>query len=141
VEAAVPASYRHGRINPATRTFQALRIAVNGELERLPRLLELALSVLSSGGRLGVISFHSLEDRIVKTVFRERCTLPDTPPPAAELRNRSAPARGGRKIEGKISSLYRLVNKKVIAAEDDEVKENPASRSAKLRVIERTQNV
>ena len=69
---AVPASYRHGNIHPATRTFQALRIQVNSELKRLPKALHDAFNVLSPGGKMGVITFHSLEDRAVKTVFNER---------------------------------------------------------------------
>jgi 16S rRNA (cytosine1402-N4)-methyltransferase len=112
VEGAVPPAYRHGRIHSATRTFQALRIAVNGELERLPFLLEKALATLAPSGKLAVISFHSLEDRIVKFLFKEK-----------------AAAGGG----------FVLVNKKAVQPSYQEAKENPPSRSAKLRVIQRTE--
>ena len=109
IRGAVPPSYRHGRIHPATRTFQALRIAVNGELERIQRAIPAALDILLPGGRLGVISFHSLEDRIVKYLFRD----------AAEA--------GG----------YTVVTRKPVIATEEEQRANPASRTAKLRVIER----
>lgn len=103
-------SFRHSRtIHPATRVFQALRIAVNRELESLELFLEKAASFLSSGGRMCVISFHSLEDRIVKRGFRQLA-----------------------KTEG-----FRLVEKKPFIATLQETKENPRSRSAKLRILER----
>ncbi|MFW5738279.1 MAG: 16S rRNA (cytosine(1402)-N(4))-methyltransferase RsmH [Spirochaetota bacterium] len=105
----VPPSYRHGRIHPATRTFQALRIAVNSELDRLERVIPLALGRLAVGGRLGIISFHSLEDRIVKHRFREI---------AAE-------------------GPYRVLTKKPVVPSEREIHLNPAARSAKLRVIGR----
>ncbi|TVQ26329.1 MAG: 16S rRNA (cytosine(1402)-N(4))-methyltransferase [Spirochaetaceae bacterium] len=110
VWAAVPPAYRHGRIHPATRTFQALRIAVNGELDRISRGLPAALDRLQSSGRCAVISFHSLEDRIVKHLFRDY-----------------AQTRG-----------YTVLTRKPIVPSDDEIRSNPAARSAKLRVIERT---
>ncbi|MDR0502880.1 MAG: 16S rRNA (cytosine(1402)-N(4))-methyltransferase RsmH [Treponema sp.] len=124
VQKAVPASYRHGPIHPATRTFQALRIAVNGELSRLPALLEGALRVLEPGGRLGVISFHSLEDRIVKNFFKamnKNCTCPENAPIC--------------KCEGRRS--VNLLIKKGITAGKDEIERNPPSRSARLRVAEK----
>lgn len=105
---AVPPFYRHRRIHPATRTFQALRIAVNQELEALREFLDAVPSRLSEGGRLAVISFHSLEDRIVKERFRAL----------------------DREEKG------RVVTKKPLIAEDDEISRNPRSRSAKLRVFE-----
>ena len=71
ISACVPASYRHGKIHPATRTFQALRIAVNRELESLEKWLAVAPNWLKTGGKIAVITFHSLEDRIVKHTFRE----------------------------------------------------------------------
>jgi len=124
VEKAVPASYRHGPIHPATKTFQALRIAVNGELSRLPSLLEAALRVLEPGGRLGVISFHSLEDRIIKNFFRtmnKNCTCPQNAPIC--------------KCDGR-RSINILTKKGVIPAKD-EIERNPQSRSARLRAAEK----
>lgn len=123
---AVPKSYRYGKIHPATRTFQALRIAVNSELERLPRLLKLAFSVLSPGGKLGVISFHSLEDRIVKLYFRElskSCICPETVPICT--------------CGGKPRAL--LLTKKGVEASKEEVDNNPASRSARLRAVQKVE--
>jgi len=124
VQRAVPASYRHGPIHPATRTFQALRIAVNGELSRLPAILEGAFRVLEPGGRLGVISFHSLEDRIVKNYFRslnKNCTCPPQAPIC--------------RCEGRRS--VNLLTKKGVVPADEEIGRNPPSRSARLRVVEK----
>jgi 16S rRNA (cytosine1402-N4)-methyltransferase len=102
---------RRGRIHPATRTFQALRIAVNRELENLESALEQAVDLLGFGGRLVVISYHSLEDRIAKQFMQ-------------------------RRAGGEEPSL-RLINKKVITPSLAEVHYNPRSRSAKLRAAER----
>jgi 16S rRNA (cytosine1402-N4)-methyltransferase len=124
VEGAVPAFYRHGPIHPATRTFQALRIAVNGELRRLPELLEAALAALEVGGRLGVITFHSLEDRIVKNFFRDKnkdCTCPPEAPIC--------------RCDGRRS--VRLLTRKAVQPSENETRDNPPSRSAKLRVVEK----
>lgn len=124
VQRAVPVSYRHGQIHPATRTFQALRIAVNGELSKLPSLLEAALRVLEPGGRLGVISFHSLEDRIIKNFFRtmnKDCTCPAQAPIC--------------RCEGRRS--VNILTKKGVAPGKDEIGRNPPSRSARLRVVEK----
>jgi 16S rRNA (cytosine1402-N4)-methyltransferase len=124
IQRAVPASYRHGPIHPATRTFMALRIEVNGELARLPELLEGALNVLSPEGRLGVISFHSAEDRIVKDFVREKgkdCTCPPQAPVCV--------CGGRRKVN--------ILTRKGITASEAEVKRNPPSRSARLRVAEK----
>jgi 16S rRNA (cytosine1402-N4)-methyltransferase len=106
-------SSRSSRIHPATRVFQALRIAVNDELAELERGLGSALGVLAPGGRIGVISFHSLEDRVAKRI----------------LRAAAAPAEG--------PASYGLVARKPLVAGEEEVRSNPASRSAKLRVAER----
>lgn len=105
----IPQKLQHARIHFATRTFQALRIAVNDELGNLQRFLPEAVDALASGGRLAVISFHSLEDRIVKNFFREQ-------------------AKAGR---GKI------LTKKPIIAGEAEIQINPRSRSAKLRVFKK----
>jgi len=124
VESAVPASYRQGPIHPATKTFQALRIAVNGELSRLGHLLEGALRVLEPGGRLGILTYHSLEDRIVKNFFREKnkdCTCPPESP--------ICKCDGRRRIN--------ILTKKGITPTDDEIGRNPASRSARLRAVEK----
>ena len=124
IERAVPASYRHGAIHPATRTFMALRIEVNGELSRLPDLLENMLEVLEPGGRLGVISFHALEDKIVKNFFRMKnryCTCPPHAP--------SCTCGGKRKVT--------ILTRKGVTAGEEEIRRNPPSRSARLRVAEK----
>ncbi len=111
IESAVPAHYRRGRIHCATRTFQALRIAVNNELDHLQTSLEDAATVLAPGGRLCVISFHSLEDRIVKQSFRS--------------------------LSLQASGEFEILTKRPQVPTDDEIHRNPRSRSAKLRVIQR----
>lgn len=121
---AVPAVYRHGRIHPATRCFQALRIAVNSELERLDRVLPLALDLLPDGGRLGVIAFHSLEDRRVKSFFREKNKACTCPPEAPMCKC------------GGIKSAV-LVTRKAVKPNDEECRLNPPSRSARFRVVEK----
>jgi len=122
IYAAVPGEYRHGRIHPATKTFQALRIAVNEELSRLPRLLTLALDVLAPGGKLGVITFHSLEDRIVKNYFRTMSKACICPPEVPICKC------GGRpKVD--------LLTRKSISASDEEIARNAPSRSARLRGV------
>jgi len=124
VERAVPASYRHGPVHPATKTFQALRIAINGELTKLSSILEAALGLLVPGGRLGIISFHSIEDRIVKNFLRtmnKDCTCPPNAPICK---------CGGRRS-------INILTKKGITAGKDEIGRNPPSRSARLRVAEK----
>jgi len=121
---AVPASYRHAQIHPATKTFQALRIAVNGELSRLPSLLGAALRILEPGGRLGVISFHSLEDRIIKNFFRSMnkdCICPQNAP--------ICKCEGRRSVD--------LLTKKGVTPAQEEIERNPPSRSARLRVVQK----
>jgi 16S rRNA (cytosine1402-N4)-methyltransferase len=119
------ASPRRGdRIHPATQTFQALRIAVNEELAAVESVLPQAISSLRSGGRFAVISFHSLEDRIVKDFFREQSKDLINPPYE-------------RIYEEERKAVVKIINKKPIIASDEEVKDNPRARSAKLRVIEK----
>lgn len=119
---AVPANYRYGQIHPATRTFQALRIAVNSELRRLPKALHWAFNVLKDGGKMGVITFHSLEDRIVKNYFRnlgKQCICPS---------NQAVCTCGG-------SACAEILTRKPVEPTAEEVKVNSPSRSAKLRVV------
>jgi len=123
VKSAYPAAKRHEK-HPARKTFQALRIAVNGELDRLSAGLDGAFGSLKTGGRLAVITFHSLEDRMVKqrmNSFCEGCICPKDFPVCV----------CGRKPEG------RLVTRKPLTAFQDELDDNPRSRSAKLRCVER----
>ncbi len=123
VAGAVPRQ-RDSHIHPATRVFQALRIAVNDELGVLERTLPLAIDLLAPGGRLAVISFHSLEDRIVKDALRLASTDCICPP------------RTPICICGHRASI-RLLTKKPITADEDECARNPRSRSAKLRIAEK----
>jgi len=116
---------RSGRLHPATQTFQALRMAVNEEIEGLRKGLDGALELLRPGGRLAVITFHSLEDREVKHCFKEH------------VRREESLPQGGARTVGK-KPFVKLVNKKALAASDQEVRTNPRARSAKLRVVERT---
>ena len=111
-------------IHPATRTFQALRIAVNGELDALEDVLPQAIEVLTSGGRLAVISFHSLEDRIVKQFIRK------------ESKDCICPPRQPVCTCGHVATLRDLTSKPV-RPQDDEITNNPRSRSARLRIAER----
>lgn len=109
IEASVPGGYRHGKINPSTRTFQALRITVNDELGVLDTFLRKAFTLLSVGGRLAVITFHSLEDRMVKHTFKQFAH----------------------------DSLGTLVTKKPITPTREEMNNNRRARSAKLRIFEK----
>ena len=124
ISSCVPREYRYGRINPATRTFQALRIEVNKELEHLNIALDKAFDCLNVGGRLCIITFHSLEDRLVKQRFQSFCKGCICPPDFPQC-------ICGRTPRGK------LVNRKPIEADEKELAENNRSRSAKLRVIEK----
>ncbi len=117
-----------GRIHPATQVFQALRIAVNEELRRLSDALPDLLDILAPGGRLAVITFHSLEDRIVKRAFREMT-----------VDNAVQPGFGAPVLSARPGAM--LVNRKPIGPGEAEVSSNPRARSAKLRVIERMQRI
>jgi 16S rRNA (cytosine1402-N4)-methyltransferase len=112
---AVHPSYRYGKIHPATRTFQALRIAVNNELDRIKPALERAVELLEDDGFVAVISFHSLEDRIVKNFFRDN----------------------GRYSDEHTTPLLKIITKKPIVPTEAEILENSPSRSAKLRVAQK----
>jgi 16S rRNA (cytosine1402-N4)-methyltransferase len=109
------------RIDPATRTFQALRIWVNRELEGLDAFLDTAVAALRVGGRLAVIAFHSLEDRVVKQTFRALA--------GRDGQGDEAPARG--------PAVVRLLTRKPVVPREDEIRRNPRARSARLRVVER----
>ena len=130
VRAAVPRSYGKG-MHPATKCFQALRVAVNLEIERLPELLEGAFAALKPGGRLGVISFHSGEDRIVKNFFRDR--------------SRGFQVSGGNSSRGEAEKpivkdgqgVLKLLTRRPVVPGEDEIRNNPASRSAKFRAVEK----
>ena len=115
---------RPERIHPATRTFQALRIAVNGELDSIERVLPIAVGLLKPGGRLAAISFHSLEDRIVKDYFRHESRDCICPP-------RQPICTCGHK------AIITEVNRKPIEADEEEVQANSRARSAKLRVAQK----
>jgi 16S rRNA (cytosine1402-N4)-methyltransferase len=115
---------RGDKTHPATQTFQALRIVVNEELAAVEITLPQAIAALKSGGRCAVISFHSLEDRIVKEYFREQ---------SKDLIN--PPYEKIYEVERK--AVVKLVNKKPILPTEEEVRENPRARSAKLRVVEK----
>ncbi len=124
VKGAVPRACWDARLHPATRTFQALRIAVNEELQSLERGLIAGIESLKKGGRIVVISFHSLEDRIVKNIFNEfarGCTCPKSVP---------------RCVCGKQPVLRKLTGRPVVAGQE-EIAANPRSRSAKLRAAEK----
>ena len=126
IRSAMPAAALREKQHPAKRSFQAIRIAVNGELDALPPMLESATRCLRPGGRLAVITFHSLEDRIVKQTMRELatgCTCPSSFPVC---------------VCGKKPKLE-LVSRKPIVSGEAELEENPRARSAKLRVAQRTE--
>ncbi len=123
VEAASAANVRSGRIHPATQVFQALRIAVNDELRRLSDALPLLIDALKPGGRIAVIAFHSLEDRIVKNTFRELSRTITAQPGFGDQQTRAA--------------SLRVLTKDPITPGVRETERNPRARSAKLRVAER----
>ena len=124
IKSAMPAAALREKQHPAKRSFQAIRIAVNGELDALPPMLEAAAAHLNTGGRLAVISFHSLEDRIIKKTLQELATGCICPPefPVCVC---------GRKPK------LKLVSRKPIVSGEEELAHNPRARSAKLRVAEK----
>jgi 16S rRNA (cytosine1402-N4)-methyltransferase len=124
IKAAIPASARRTGGHPARRTFQALRIEVNGELEVLERGLRSAIAWLSPAGRIAVISYHSLEDRIVRDVFAEMATGCVCPPDLPVCRCEREP-------------VLRIITKKPVVPTDEEIERNPRARSARLRVAEK----
>lgn len=124
IKAAIPAKARRDGPHPAKRTFQAIRIEVNGELEILDKAIADSVKKLNSNGRLAIITFHSLEDRIVKNKFRDLenpCKCPKEFPICA----------CGKK------PMVKVLSRKAIAPTDEEIEVNPRSRSAKLRVLEK----
>ncbi|MGF3195339.1 16S rRNA (cytosine(1402)-N(4))-methyltransferase RsmH [Facklamia sp. P13055] len=123
IKEAIPAATRRTGGHPAKRAFQAIRIAVNDELGAVESSIEQGLKLLKVGGRMAVITFHSLEDRLVKQMFKQVSTLPETPRNLPVLSNQQAD--------------YRIVNRKPILPSKEELKNNNRSRSAKLRIIER----
>jgi 16S rRNA (cytosine1402-N4)-methyltransferase len=113
---------RRGRIHPATKLFQALRIAVNGELDAVETGVMAAIDLLGLNGRLAIISFHSLEDRFVKQTFRRLSQTPSSPYPSADTDS---------------PPILRLITRKAVKATDAEIEANPRCRSARLRVAEK----
>jgi 16S rRNA (cytosine1402-N4)-methyltransferase len=124
VTSAIPPKYRPRKIHPATKTFQALRIAVNNELENLREVIGASIDLLAQGGRLCIITFHSLEDRIVKHQFR---TLSG----GYSNAERFLPQKEVK--PGKI----KLITRKPVTPQPEEIRKNPRARSAKLRVVEK----
>ncbi len=124
IKSAVPKKYLYGKIHPATRVFQALRIATNKELENLEQALPQAMDLLAPQGRIAVVSYHSLEDRIVKYFFRQESKDCLCPPsyPACRCHHKAR---------------LKILTPRVVRASEEEVLNNPRARSAKLRVAER----
>lgn len=124
IKEAIPAPARRKGGHPAKRVFQAVRIAVNDELGAIESSLEQAIDMLSVNGRVSVITFHSLEDRIVKTMFKEFSTPKDMPP-------------GLPMVPEEFQPMLKLVNRKPIIPSEEELNENNRARSAKLRIAEK----
>ncbi|MBT4289916.1 MAG: 16S rRNA (cytosine(1402)-N(4))-methyltransferase RsmH [Deltaproteobacteria bacterium] len=124
IKNALPKKQQYGRIHPATKTFQALRIEVNQELDELKKFLEFSINLLNVKGRIAIISFHSLEDRLVKKCFNEYenpCYCPKELPLC---------------VCG-LKPVIKKLHRKMIQAGVDEIEDNPRSRSAKLRIVEK----
>ncbi len=124
IKKVVPKKYLYSKIHPATRTFQALRIAVNDELENLKQALPQAVNLLGNGGKIIVISYHSLEDRIVKNFFKQESRDCICPPGVPNCRCQH-------------KAKLKIITKKVIRPGREEIMHNPQARSAKLRVAEK----
>ena len=123
IKTAVPMKFRLDK-HPARQIFQAIRIEVNHELDVIEPALEQALSLLNVGGRVAVITFHSLEDRLVKNFFKDKCRIDEK-------------VKGLPNIPEEFLPDYRLVVNKAIVPSEEELKNNPRARSSKLRVIEK----
>ena len=123
IKSAVPMKFRKDK-HPARQIFQAIRIEVNHELDVIEPALEQALDLLNVGGRVAVITFHSLEDRLVKNIFKEKCKVDDK-------------VKGMPNIPDEYLPDFKLVVNKAIVPSEEEVEANPRARSSKLRVIER----
>ena len=124
IKEAIPAKARRKGGHPAKKTFQAIRIAVNDELGALEESLEQALDLLNPGGRISVITFQSLEDRLVKVMFKQKTSLPELPPGLPVIPD-------SQKVE------YKLITRKPIVPSEDEITHNNRAHSAKLRIIEK----
>lgn len=124
IKSGIPAAARRTGGHPAKRVFQAIRIAVNDELGAAEDSLTDAITLLNPGGRISVITFHSLEDRLCKTIFKEASSLPDLPPNLPVI------------PEG-MDPILKLITRKPIVPNDKEIEENKRARSAKLRVAEK----
>ena len=124
IKTAIPAPARRKGGHPAKRIFQAIRIAVNDELGAVEESLEQAIDLLAKNGRISVITFHSLEDRIVKTMFKEYSTVQDLPP-------------GIPVVPEEFQPELKVITRKPILPSDSELSENNRSRSAKLRIAEK----
>ena len=123
IKTAVPIKFRLDK-HPARQIFQAIRIEVNHELDVIEPAIEQALSMLNVGGRVAVITFHSLEDRLVKNIFKEKCKVDDF-------------VKGMPNVPDEYLPDFKLVVNKAIVPSDEELEVNPRARSSKLRVIER----
>jgi len=123
IKTGVPEKYKREK-HPARKVFQAIRIEVNNELEILEESINQALDLLNVGGRVAVITFHSLEDRLVKNIFKEKCAI-------------DPKLKGMPNIPAEYLPDFELVVNKAINPSEEEIKNNPRARSAKLRVIER----
>ncbi|MBO0601026.1 16S rRNA (cytosine(1402)-N(4))-methyltransferase RsmH [Sporosarcina sp. E16_3] len=124
IKQSIPAATRRTGGHPAKRVFQAIRIAVNDELGAAEDSLTDAITVLNPGGRISVITFHSLEDRLCKTIFKEASSLPDLPPNLPVIPEGMEP-------------ILKLVTRKPIIPSEKEIEENKRARSAKLRIVEK----